>query len=86
MFQIFYQSQSSHIFLYKLVTYHWKGFEKSYNFVVELCSWKYFNQNSHEKIMFTQSLKHMLFGEHGLGCSSPKEFLLGGTWFRLLLG
>jgi hypothetical protein len=25
----------SYLFLYKLATYHWKGLEESYNFVVE---------------------------------------------------
>jgi hypothetical protein len=25
----------SYLFLYRLVTYHWKGLEESYNFVVE---------------------------------------------------
>jgi hypothetical protein len=38
-----------------LATYHWKGFEKSYNFVV----WKHFNQNSYVKIMITQNFEHI---------------------------
>jgi hypothetical protein len=36
MFQNFWQSQSSHyIYIYRLPTYRWKGFEENYNFVVE---------------------------------------------------
>ncbi len=75
----------SFIFLYRVVTYHWKSLEKSYIF----CNWKHFNQNLHTKVIFTQSFGHgcslkehglscslgkhgCSLGEHGLGCS-PKE-------------
>ncbi len=47
---------------------------------LQFCDWKYFNQNLHAKIMFTQSFGHGCSprenglscspGEHGLGCSS----------------
>jgi hypothetical protein len=35
MFRIFLQSQSFFLNIYSLVTYHWKGLEKNYNFVIE---------------------------------------------------
>ncbi len=52
----------SYLFLYKLVTYYWKGFEENYNFVVGSTSIK----THMKKIMFTQSFKHICsLKEHG---------------------
>jgi hypothetical protein len=41
------------LFLYRFATYHWKGLEEDYNFMVE----KTINQNSYTKVMIIQSFK-----------------------------
>ncbi len=71
MFQIFLQLQPSRdiyvsnlfvitsiscSFLYKLATYHWNFFKENHSLI---CSYKHFNQNSYEKVMITQSFKHI---------------------------
>jgi hypothetical protein len=61
-FQIFLQSQLACSFLYWFVIYHWKSFEKNYNFVIE-------NTLIRIDTNFTKLLK-LLFLEHMVG---PKE-------------
>jgi len=55
MFWIFSWSQSSHFKKYVITTYHWNGFEESYNF----CRWKYFNQNFYAKVTIKQNFEHI---------------------------
>jgi hypothetical protein len=43
------------LFLYRLMTYDWKGFKEAYNFVVGNIS----NQNSYAKITIKQNFKHI---------------------------
>jgi hypothetical protein len=43
------------LFLYRLTTYHWKGFKEGYNFVVGNTS----NQNSYAKITIKQNFEHI---------------------------
>jgi hypothetical protein len=54
-----------------LATYHWKGLEESYNFIVKSISIK----TQMKKIMITQSFEHICSPrEYNLGCSLRELF------------
>jgi hypothetical protein len=64
------------LFLYRFMTYHWKGFKEGYNFVVGNTS----NYNSYAKIMIKQNFEHIYSSMNmvaPLGNLSPCSL---GTW------
>jgi hypothetical protein len=45
----------SFLFLYRSMTYRWKGTKGE----LQLCNWKHINQNSYAKVMIKQIFKHI---------------------------
>jgi hypothetical protein len=64
----------SYLFLYKFVTYRWKGFEENYNFIVEITIQSKLKYNSYDYAKF-QSFEHICSPrEHG--CSLREHDLV----------